>query len=43
MGSVNLDTYNCEITDYKNNYFLNDTESYEDNKSREFFFDPYKK
>tara|TARA_Y100000591_G_C21816495_1_gene691024 strand:- start:998 stop:1936 length:939 start_codon:yes stop_codon:yes gene_type:complete len=39
---VNLDTYNCEITDYKNNYFKLDTKSYEDNKSREFFFDPYK-
>ena len=39
---VNLDTYNCEITDYKNNYFKLQTIRYEDNKSREFFFDPYK-
>lgn len=39
---VVLDTYNCEITDYKNNYFKLQTIRYEENKTREFFFDPYK-
>ena len=34
--------FESNIKDYKNNYFKLDTKSYEDNKSREFFFDPYK-
>ena len=39
---VALDSYNCEIHDYKKNYYKLDTSKYEDDKKREYFFDPYK-
>ena len=39
---VKLDDYNCEVSDYKKNYFKLDTNLYEINRSREYFFDPYK-
>ena len=39
---VKLDDYNCEVSDYKKNYFKLDTSIYEINRSREYFFDPYK-
>ena len=39
---VKLDEYNCEITDYKKNYYKLNTKSYEKNRLREYFFDPYK-
>ena len=39
---VKLDDYNCEVSDYKKNYFKLDTSLYEINRSREYFFDPYK-
>ena len=39
---VVLDSYNCEIHDYKKNYYKLDTSKYEDDEKREYFFDPYK-
>ena len=39
---VKLDDYNCEVSDYKKNYFKLDTSVYEVNRNREYFFDPYK-
>ena len=39
---VKFEDYNCEITDYKKNYYRLDTKSYEENRLREYFFDPYK-
>ena len=39
---VKLDDYNCEVSDYKKNYFKLDTSVYEENRNREYFFDPYK-
>tara|TARA_X000000368_G_scaffold270351_1_gene214256 strand:- start:1206 stop:2900 length:1695 start_codon:yes stop_codon:yes gene_type:complete len=39
---VKLDDYNCEVSDYKKNYFKLDTSVYEKNRNREYFFDPYK-
>lgn len=39
---VKFEDYNCEITDYKKNYFRLETKSYEENRLREYFFDPYK-
>ena len=39
---VALDSYNCEIHDYKKNYYKLDTSKYEDDEKREYFFDPYK-
>lgn len=39
---VKFEDYNCEITDYKKNYYKLDTKLYEENRLREYFFDPYK-
>ena len=39
---VKFEDYNCEITDYKKNYYRLETKSYEENPLREYFFDPYK-
>ncbi len=39
---VKFEDYNCEITDYKKNYYKLDTQFYEENRLREYFFDPYK-
>ena len=39
---VKFEDYNCEITDYKKNYYKLDTKIYEENRLREYFFDPYK-
>ena len=39
---VKFEDYNCEITDYKKNYYRLETKSYEENRLREYFFDPYK-
>ena len=35
---VKLDDYNCEVSDYKKNYFKLDTSVYEENRNRECFF-----
>lgn len=35
------DIFNCEITDYKKNYYKLDTEKYLINPNREYYYDPY--
>jgi hypothetical protein len=35
------DIFNCEITDYKKNYYKLDTEKYLNNPNREYYYDPY--
>lgn len=35
------DIFNCEITDYKKNYYKLNTEKYLVNPNREYYFDPY--
>lgn len=38
---LGTDIFNCEITDYKKNYFKLDTEKYLKNPNREYYYDPY--
>ncbi len=38
---LGTDIFNCEITDYKKNYFKLDTEKYLNNPNREYYYDPY--
>jgi len=33
--------FNCEVTDYKKNYYQLDTEKYLNNPNRQYFYDPY--
>ncbi len=38
---VGSEFFNCEVTDYKKNYYQLDTEKYLNNPNREYFYDPY--
>ena len=38
---VGSNFFNCEITDYKKNYYQLDTEKYLNNLNREYYYDPY--
>jgi len=38
---VGSEFFNCEVTDYKKNYYQLDTEKYLINSNRQYFYDPY--
>lgn len=40
-AKLGSDIFNCEITDYKKNYYKLNTEKYLVNPNREYYFDPY--
>jgi len=38
---IGSNIFNCEVTDYKKNYFKLDTNKYLENPNREYYYDPY--